>query len=695
MSDYSIHIGTTADLAGVRQTVKGINEVKAASEAVAQLNAALAQREFGRLTNAEKLVRLKQQEAELLRKARDLEGAGDTGGAAQLNLAALRLRERTEKLITEEKLKQNQTEREGQRNQRAGEAILERLRRDKLKDGLAQQSGAAPAPQLFGMSLDKLQGAINSLPPAVQGVAQNILGFLPELGAGAGAAGVVLGAKAIVDTSAQEAGEIKDKSEQTGLNTTEVQALGKAARKTGLDFNDFASALGNIDSQRRAAAEGNEEMRATFARFGVTLDDLQNPQLRHIDLLNKVAAAGKNASAADRVALRDLLGRRGERLGAALAEVGGIKAEDLVSPEAIARLDAYDKQMGYWAAHSKVWMMEASASWLKLGDEVGALFGRWMLGITNVLAGERELEKFNKQGAPQGQSQQEKDLKAHKLDAAAIERHELKPEDASPEYKRVEAYNKFTQDKFSASHQADDDASAADREADRIAAQKRQDEAELNELLDKRARLGVSALDSTDEGRITQLQGGLESAPVMESAYRAEAVKQRKLAKTTRREADTADKDYDGTQKILGGQAEGKAFEDKAVKAKELENTKKLAELELSMMTADERRAALKAKQAALMAEMAALPEGLEKEKKRGEAIDLEAQLQKDKPSPQTYATSADALQKMGGFVGGLATDRTVTLAEQNLAVARETKQAQQDIIGLLRGNLKVELKAP
>jgi len=98
---FNIHIGTTADLAALVKSAEAVNNTRAAAEALNRLEGRLAQREFDRLSTAEKINRLKQQEAQLAAAAVRLEGTGNQGGAAQLNLAVLQKREQIERLTAD------------------------------------------------------------------------------------------------------------------------------------------------------------------------------------------------------------------------------------------------------------------------------------------------------------------------------------------------------------------------------------------------------------------------------------------------------------------------------------------------------------------------------------------------------------------------------------------------------------------
>jgi hypothetical protein len=155
---------------------------------------------------------------------------------------------------------------------------------------------------------------------------------------------------AYVKSVASAAMHTKDVAEQYRISTDEVQELGNSARRTGLDVNEMTAALEKSGDARKSAAEGNTELRQAWARFGVTLQDLQNPLMRDLDLMKKVgeAAKGMSIGAVESAALRDLFGsRRGGRIAAALQDFGGGRkpGDAIISNDDIERIDQAAKKL--------------------------------------------------------------------------------------------------------------------------------------------------------------------------------------------------------------------------------------------------------------------------------------------------------------------------------------------------------------
>jgi hypothetical protein len=132
-----------------------------------------------------------------------------------------------------------------------------------------------------------------------------------KLAVGAAIAGAGFFAKRGVDAIT----ELKDFSEQTELSTTDVQRLGKAAEESGLEFGNFATALSAGGNSRKDAVESNAELRETFAKYGVTLADLRDPQKTTLDLMKQMARAAKDMNKIEvRTDFRDIFGKGAEKL---------------------------------------------------------------------------------------------------------------------------------------------------------------------------------------------------------------------------------------------------------------------------------------------------------------------------------------------------------------------------------------------
>ncbi len=399
-----------------------LREVSKVARANEALEAKIAQRAFDKLDHQGKLNSLKAQALALSNKSFALEAAGDKGGAARATLAALEKREQAERMVTEEKLRQqkiqdetakkaetvaekarrdaealareqqrqgeraaDQAERAAKEKQRLEERTteaarrqseerarqsereqerltkirqqdarfqrdtfdkLDRYRKQRVGEGLRHGPAAAKAGGgLAGLGSDLATGALS--------------GFGAPLGAAAAAGAAIYALKGALNFADQ----VTDAAEQMGVTTNEFQKMELAATRAGVGIGDFQTALSQIDVQRREAGEGNAELQAQFARFGVTLADINNPALRHLDILKKIAAQTGDMDAAGRGAMKQLLGRRGDRLGGALQEMGQVSENEIVSDTAIARLDSMNQKVEMVGHSLKTWGVEALAFW--------------------------------------------------------------------------------------------------------------------------------------------------------------------------------------------------------------------------------------------------------------------------------------------------------------------------------------------
>ncbi len=152
------------------------------------------------------------------------------------------------------------------------------------------------------------------------------------LGAGAIFAGF---AKAI-DTADQ----LQDLSDRLGVASDTLQKFGNEAAKNGSSLEGMGNGIKFLMKNSSNALAGNEELRGSFAKLGISLEDLQN--LSTEDLLVKVGAGLNNASSdGERMALAmQVLGKAGGELIPTLRGVadGSIQLSEGMSKETIANL---------------------------------------------------------------------------------------------------------------------------------------------------------------------------------------------------------------------------------------------------------------------------------------------------------------------------------------------------------------------
>lgn len=164
-----------------------------------------------------------------------------------------------------------------------------------------------------------------------------------KLASAFGAYAILKYTKAVFDNASQ----LKDWSEQMDLSTGEVQRLQHAATQVGLEFSNFATSLDKLGASRAAALDGNAKMIESFSEFGVTLAELANPAKRNLDIMKEMSERIKTMTLtpAQRQDMRELLGREGGKVSAAMREGLGKKRIFEIPPEDIKAMDSAKKDL--------------------------------------------------------------------------------------------------------------------------------------------------------------------------------------------------------------------------------------------------------------------------------------------------------------------------------------------------------------
>lgn len=182
---------------------------------------------------------------------------------------------------------------------------------------------------------------------------------------------------------------IKDLSEQFAVTTDEVQKMDFALKQSGLQFEDLGVALATIGRQRREAAEGDKETLDTFKKFGITLNDLQNPEKRNIDLLMQLSASTRaaNMTAADQVKLLDLIGPKALKLSNVLSELSKIDPPEMFSAEDIDRIDKMTKAVERLKLELQVMVSKATLPFVEnFAKAFGAIRERGLKGVPEAMS---------------------------------------------------------------------------------------------------------------------------------------------------------------------------------------------------------------------------------------------------------------------------------------------------------------------
>lgn len=186
----------------------------------------------------------------------------------------------------------------------------------------------------------------------------------------------------------------KDLSEQLNISTEEAQIFDAAAMHSGQRLEDLSGPLNKLAAARKNAAEGDEDLRATFLRMGVTLDDLQNPMLRNIDLMRKIAEFIQkvNFTAREAAEFRELFGKSGQRIAAIFRDLENVHIQP-ISDEDVQKI--HDMHHALEMLRLRLTAFAAGGVNLKPED----FFPNWLLTLGNPQAAAIG-ERFSKRSAP-------------------------------------------------------------------------------------------------------------------------------------------------------------------------------------------------------------------------------------------------------------------------------------------------------
>ena len=193
----------------------------------------------------------------------------------------------------------------------------------------------------FGMDATGFKAGIKQVESASKGLSRDLNANLKGAIAGAfGTAAIVAAGKATMDY----AGQIADLSERLGVSTDALQEMDFAARLTGTNLETFTGFLEKLSVSREEALQGNDELRDSFARLGVSLEDLRTKRLE--DLTRQIGRAIQGGDVQQLMPALKGVGGRGAgalaptfRMGLEEAGQQARAANAIISAEDIAALD--------------------------------------------------------------------------------------------------------------------------------------------------------------------------------------------------------------------------------------------------------------------------------------------------------------------------------------------------------------------
>lgn len=185
----------------------------------------------------------------------------------------------------------------------------------------------------LGMDSSGFQAGVKQAQSSAKGLGNSISSDLKgQLASAFSVAAVIQAGKAVMDY----ADKIGNMSDRLGISTDELQRFDYVARQSGSSLETFQGVFEKLSVAREEALEGNEQMVESFARLGVSMDDLKTKRL---DELIKIIARTVQTGDAQALlpALRDVGGKGAGELiptfQAGLEETGSqapiISAEDI------------------------------------------------------------------------------------------------------------------------------------------------------------------------------------------------------------------------------------------------------------------------------------------------------------------------------------------------------------------------------
>ena len=181
--------------------------------------------------------------------------------------------------------------------------------------------------------------------------------------------------KALIVGAAKAALAFDAFSDRQGTTLEETQRLSASFEKMGLTMGDAETALMKVTASRKDAVESNDAMVDSFAKLGITIEDLNNPMVTNADLLKKagVALQTMKIDPSTTAALKELFGRSGPKMLNALKDLGEGNKIALMDDETIQRLDQAERSL---ERLKNTWYSIVARKWLGPLAEVGnAMFG--------------------------------------------------------------------------------------------------------------------------------------------------------------------------------------------------------------------------------------------------------------------------------------------------------------------------------
>lgn len=221
------------------------------------------------------------------------------------------------------------------------------------------------------------QQETNRMGGALSGLASQFRALVPALSAAA----IVTFAKRSIDA----AGRMKDLGDQIGFAATTLSALERPLVMAGTTLDQFAAAVNLMNANIGQAASGNDQMAESFARLGLSIEDLKrmSPEEQFYAITSALAAVKTQYEQTELG--RAIFGRGFSALIPLIKEANGNLDEhvqklkdtkDALDQETIDRIDAFGDAMASAAIKAKNEFLDLFAAVLKVSDFIYDSFGK-------------------------------------------------------------------------------------------------------------------------------------------------------------------------------------------------------------------------------------------------------------------------------------------------------------------------------
>jgi len=163
--------------------------------------------------------------------------------------------------------------------------------------------------------VEGLRNALKGVGGVFQSIGHAVTSTAGILGIGIGLSATVAGIRHFIEQGAH----LEDLSRKFGISAETFTKWSFAAQKAGVDADQVGKAIGFIEKTREKAVQGGEgsEVAQSYARLGITFEELKNPLIATDDLLNKLTKSNLNAADSTKV-----MGKAGLDFRTVLAQVG-------------------------------------------------------------------------------------------------------------------------------------------------------------------------------------------------------------------------------------------------------------------------------------------------------------------------------------------------------------------------------------